>query len=301
MHYTTSSKVKTLGVVPYLNTEPFLAFLELEGHQLLKQSPAELEQSYQRGKVQAALLPVLSLFRGVKGYIVDGMCIGSHSEARSVLVFLNSALEKVKKVGLDESSLSSRYLTQLLFQEYYHLDCQFELGNPKNWMKSSIKNSMKDQKDQKDQKDRIKESVDAYLLIGDLALLHRKDRIDKKDKKNRTKNQNHANDSEQKNFLDLGQVWNEWTGFPFIFAVWLSKERDFSLKKSLLESLDKGKKSIQTIVQKRFTKPEGWEYNYLEKNLFYILDDEGKKALFFYQEALYRAGLLPELLPLCFY
>jgi chorismate dehydratase len=79
---------------------------------------------------------------------------------------------------------------------------------------------------------------DALLLIGDAAL-----------------NNRHGLPSYPLVF-DLGEVWREWTGLPFVFARWIVR-RDLNpeaiafLKKLITQSLELGLQRIDDIAAKR--------------------------------------------------
>jgi chorismate dehydratase len=61
---------------------------------------------------------------------------------------------------------------------------------------------------------------DAFLLIGDEALLHR------------------AGVKGYPYLADLGEVWNDWTDLPFVFARWVArKEMPASEKNQLCQAL----------------------------------------------------------------
>ncbi len=144
--------MKTLGLVPYLNTLPLVYFLK--GYDFIRAVPSKLCSLFHEGHLEAALLPVYELFTKPTGLIVKDISISTHVEAGSVLLFLKRPIDSVKLVAIDQSSLSSKHLLKLLMMEYYALDCQYEEHTPKYILQNT-------------------DSYDAYLLIGDEAIYHR--------------------------------------------------------------------------------------------------------------------------------
>jgi chorismate dehydratase len=79
---------------------------------------------------------------------------------------------------------------------------------------------------------------DALLLIGDEALRHRDGR------------------EGYPCMTDLGEVWHELTGLPFVFAVWvvrkpLSEEQKLRLEKAVSRSLEAGYRRFDEAVTER--------------------------------------------------
>jgi len=77
---------------------------------------------------------------------------------------------------------------------------------------------------------------DAWLLIGDAALRARR-----------------TVERDGLYLLDLGKTWEEWTGLPFVYAVWtvrasLPTEEKARLEAFLERSLEEGERSIDAIT-----------------------------------------------------
>jgi chorismate dehydratase len=77
---------------------------------------------------------------------------------------------------------------------------------------------------------------DAFLLIGDEALIHR----------NGVKDYPYV--------ADLGMVWHEWTGLPFVFARWVvRRELDPAVRAELVsrieESIATGWREFDRVVE----------------------------------------------------
>lgn len=126
--------------------------------------------------------------------------------------------------------------------------------------------------------------ADAALLIGDPALELRRHRV-----------------------LDLGEIWTEMTGLPFVYACWTG--RDGALTRGdiakLVEAKEKGRRAISQIAedyaaQTGAMRPEFYA-NYLTRNIRYDLGDaelEGLRRFYAYSAEL---GLIDSPPPLRFY
>lgn len=76
--------------------------------------------------------------------------------------------------------------------------------------------------------------------------------------------------------LDLGEEWNHLTDLPFVFALWVGRER-FSTQTAdiIRESIDQFKSNPQEVVEeaeRRVAWPRGAAANYLRQMIEYRLD-----------------------------
>jgi chorismate dehydratase len=103
-----------------------------------------------------------------------------------------------RNVLISRSSMTSVALLELLFESVWRTTPRFVPGDAE----------VSDVSDPRD------ESTDARLVIGDAALVlgSQRDRYP--------------------HVYDLGQMWKEWTGQPFVFAVWVA-QRTTNVRKAL--------------------------------------------------------------------
>jgi chorismate dehydratase len=105
-----------------------------------------------------------------------------------------------RNVIVSRSSMTSVALLELLFENVWHARPRFVPGDAE--IKDVVVDSAVD--------------ADARLVIGDAALVLG------------------SNHRERYPFVyDLGQTWKDWTGQPFVFAVWVA-QRSTSVKEALL-------------------------------------------------------------------
>lgn len=143
-----------IGVVPYLNVLPLIDGLEdIVGVTLHEGSPVQLEVDLDRGVLDAALVPIVTLFDRPHLAMFPFAGIASEEEAGSVLFFKRPGAE-IRKVAYDRGSRASFLLLRFLLL----LD-----GIKPEWIPMDPNLN------------KMLESADGALLIGDAALTHAKD------------------------------------------------------------------------------------------------------------------------------
>ncbi len=171
-----------IGKIPYLNSILFFHGLENEPDirlQLLV--PRALSSAAQENEVDAGPVPLVTVWEIEDRFVPLGdFCISTVDRARSILFFSKRPFEQLDgaEIGVtNETSTSVRLLRALLAHAWRVRPARFT---------------------------RVDESAnDAFLLIGDEALVHRRGVKD------------------YPYLADLGEVWNKWTGLPFVFARWV--------------------------------------------------------------------------------
>lgn len=78
---------------------------------------------------------------------------------------------------------------------------------------------------------------------------------------------------------DLGQIWKNWTGLPFVFAVWVARASvTEDVAKALNDCLRFGIENISTVIDQ--VNSESLDLlSYFRQNIRYHLDDAHKEAL----------------------
>jgi len=103
---------------------------------------------------------------------------------------------------------------------------------------------------------------------------------------------------------DLGEAWHSWTGLPFVFALWLVRERvaqsrAIQLNKlhgALLRARDTGLSKLDVCAEKARRVLGGMELDLLEyfQGLTFSLEEGHIKGLNLFFEELAKAGLIKE-------
>jgi chorismate dehydratase len=171
-----------IGAVNYLNTKPLIYGLgDLLPHaEIVLDIPSRLAEGLSAGELDVALIPVIEYFRGQHYRLVPDISIASEGAVLSVTLFSRVPWARIRRVALDEGSRTSAALTRILLSRRYGVEAQ------------SIPLAMDTEPERLD--------VDAVLLIGDRAMRACLPGFDFA--------------------FDLGQEWYQWTGLPFVFAVW---------------------------------------------------------------------------------
>jgi len=86
-------------------------------------------------------------------------------------------------------------------------------------------------------------------------------------------------------FLDLGSEWKDFTGKPFVYAVWVCRKEDSrkeEIQKVLLEACEKGKKAISSIARRESSRlgiSEQYGISYLTDCISFSLGTKEQAAL----------------------
>jgi chorismate dehydratase len=171
-----------IGAVNYLNTKPLICDLEelAPSAELVLDVPSRLADGLRRGRLDVALIPVIEYFRGGSYRILPDLSIASRGPVLSVTLFSRSPWTGIRRVALDEGSRTSAALTQILLRRRY--------GVRPEVVPLPLDHGAEEA------------DADAVLLIGDRAM--------------------HACLPGFAHAYDLGQEWYDWTGLPFVYAVW---------------------------------------------------------------------------------
>lgn len=178
-----------VGIVNYLNTRPLIYGLQRppmsEKIELIGDYPARIADMLLHDEIDVGLVPVAVLKKMPEYYIVGDYCIGTEGEIASVALFSEVPVHEIKKVYLDYQSRTSVELLKFLMREYWGIDPEIVQAEDESFREKLT-------------------GTTAGLVIGDRAFEQRK----------------------KSTFIyDLGSEWRAITGLPFVFAVWVSKQK----------------------------------------------------------------------------
>ncbi len=177
-----------LGHIAYSNCIPVHSlFLEREvkGVELRRGVPSALNAELRAGTLDVAPSSSIEYARNADRYrLIPGFAIGSVGALGSVVLESDRPIEALdgQEVVLPTASATSVVLLRVL------LETRFGLRPLYRWQ------------EQDDEVDPFAAGAAAALWIGDVAL-HRAARS-------------------SRTIYDLGELWTEWTGLPFVFALW---------------------------------------------------------------------------------
>lgn len=256
-----------VGAVSYLNTKPLIWQFEqlAPGAELILDYPSRLADRLAAGSLDVALIPSIEFF-GDPGYtIVSNACIACRGPVMSVKLFSRVPLERIQTLALDEGSRTSVALVQILLNERIGLRPRLE--------HLPLGKSVGDTK------------TDAVLLIGDRAM--------------------HSPGGPFAAVWDLGEQWRQWSGLPFVFAMWVARAGvDLQGVETVLgEARDRGLEHLGEIAAVEAA-PLGLTERecvaYLRDNLYFYLGPNEQRGLELFYRRASALGLAPDGLDLGF-
>lgn len=214
------------------------------------------------GEVVAALVPVIEYQRTPDAEIVPGVCVGSHSAVRSVvIVSKREKLEDVRSVALDQSSRTSQALVSIIFKEFLRFEPTWQVCGP--------------------DVDAMLAANDAALIIGDPAM-----RISREDV----------------SIFDLATVWHEHTDTGFVFAMWMARGGAAINSVHFAEARDEGLANLDRIAAKDEDVPlsVSEKKDYLTTNIAFSLDTQLESGMHLFFELAAKHKLIEQNKPLRF-
>ncbi len=179
-----------LGKIGFLNILPVYYALEKgvveHPFEIVEGSPSELNRMMSRGELGISAVSSLEYGHNYRKYLlVPGLSISSVGEVKSVVLFSNYPIRELdgREILVTSKSYTSVYLLKLLFNRYWYASPRYTETRAVEYPVECNRHS-------------------ALLAIGDDALRLRKMKAYRYE-------------------VDLGSTWYEWTGKPFVFAVWV--------------------------------------------------------------------------------
>jgi chorismate dehydratase len=112
----------TLGCVPFLNAKPLVAkFLLRDEHaaDVVFEQPAILGPMVSRGEVDAAIASSFFVVQDPTLRIASGVSISSRNAVESVRLFSKVPFSEITSLALDNASMTSNHLAQIILAEIY--------------------------------------------------------------------------------------------------------------------------------------------------------------------------------------
>jgi chorismate dehydratase len=247
-----------IGAVNYLNTKPLICDLDelAPEAELVLDLPSRLADDLAAGRLDVALIPIIEYFRADGYTVVPDIAIATRGPVLSVTLFSRVPWTGIRRVALDVGSRTSAALTQVLLQRRYGVHPEV------------VPLPLDRQAEDAD--------ADAVLLIGDRAM------------RACLPGFAHA--------FDLGQEWFDWTGLPFVFAVWAVRPGvDLGgVARALTEAKRRGQVQTGVIAQREAPKlglDAGFCRRYLSNILHFDLGPRELAGLHHYYMLACELGL----------
>ena len=196
-----------IGRIPYINCYPVYGAIDrgivsLDA-ELVDGVPTDLNRRMAAGSLDISVVSAVEYAREADRYLLlPDLAISCDGPVRSVMLFSTRPATELtsRDVIVSKSSMTSVALLELLFENVWHSRPRFVPGDA----------------EVKDVVIAGSHGADARLVIGDAALVLG------------------SNHRDRYPFVyDLGQTWKDWTGQPFVFAVWVA-QRATDVKEALV-------------------------------------------------------------------
>ncbi|MCH5330652.1 MAG: menaquinone biosynthesis protein [Alistipes sp.] len=235
-----------ITAVSYLNTIPFIYGLKhasVFGSDILLCPPAQCADNYSSRLADVALLPAAVVPQLKDARIITDYCIGAVQAVRTVELMSDCAIKNIRRIFLDPHSRTSIQLLRWLAAKVWRISPE--------WcpLEGGYDNLQQ----------RAREG-DAFLLIGD-KVFEREHLFTYK--------------------TDLAEAWQQATGLPFCFAVWVARNgTPYSVIDELQHAFTFGVEHIyESVLEFGFGDKPYNAYEYLTRNIDFLLDENKRKAL----------------------
>lgn len=206
-----------LGRIPWINAAPVNAAMDRglvqPPESVISATAAELNDLLAAGELDLSAVSAVEYARGAAGYhLLPDLAISCDGPVHSVALFSKRPLADLEGATVlrTASSRTSVLLLELLCRHVWHVQPRFATARAEPNDLGTLQSL----------------PHEAVLVIGDAALhLRASGRYPVQ--------------------VDLGSAWKEWTGLPFVFAVWAARRdadrsQALSLHQRLLVSRDWG-------------------------------------------------------------
>lgn len=223
----------SVGRIPYINCYPVYGAIDrgivaLDAT-LVDGVPTRLNCLMSEGQLDVSVVSAVEYARDASRYLVlPNLAISCDGPVRSVMLFSRVDIRKLsgKRVLVSRSSMTSVALLELLFANVWNVRPEFVAGDA----------------ELVDIEHFADEPHEARLVIGDAAL--------------RLFNATAPGGSMHAMYpvrADLGQEWKNWTGLPFVFAVWVAQRTSpladvLRVHQALVASRDWGLNNLNTLA-----------------------------------------------------
>lgn len=219
-----------VGRIPYINCYPVYGAIDrgvvkLDAS-LVDGTPSELNGRIARGDLDVSVVSAVEYARDSSRYVLlPDLAVSCDGPVRSVMLFSRHRAEDLggRQVLVSRSSMTSVALLELLFENVWQCAPRFVPGDAElsdvRWFE--------------------REEHDARLVIGDAALLL---------------GAGTPGAPRYPHLYDLGAMWKEWTGLPFVFAVWVALRSTpvkpaLAVHAALIESRDWGLAHLDELAR----------------------------------------------------
>ncbi len=260
----SGSSADAIGIVgvQFLNARPLLAGLEAGipapfPYRFGVAEPSACAERLAAGESVAGLVPVAALPTMPAVQACSELGVACHHEVTSVLLLSRVPLEEIRTLAAHTASRTSVTLARLLLAERWGAHPELVPARPP--LPAML------------------ERADAAVIIGDPALaVHGRSGLLE---------------------VDLAGAWAEWTGLPFVFAVWgVRSGAPEGLAELLMRSLEFAEANWEELLPAWASShrvPLAEARRYLERTLHHRLGQDERAGMEAFLARAAAAGLLP--------
>ncbi len=249
-----------IGAVSYLNSKPLIEGLAelVPRARLILDLPSRLADRLASSELDVALIPSVEAVLDPDYEVVSDACVAARGPVLSVKLYSRVHPGMIRTLALDEGSRTSSALVRIMLAERF--------GVLPDLQPLPLQLPPRDVQ------------TDALLMIGDRAI---------------------PTPSETFHTVwDLGEEWSNWTGLPFVFAMWVTR-RGSNLGRvapALERARDYGVQHIPDIAVReapQLSLSREVALSYLSRNLHFRLGSAELSGLRLFYDLAARQGFVP--------
>ena len=264
-----------IGEIPYANLFPIFYTLKKDcdcsAYEFVEGAPSRVNKLLRDGEIALSPSSSIEYLKNPSLYkVIEGHSISSRGAVGSILLFTREFIEDLGDTVIQVSSQSetSIALLDIILQKFYNIKCELRTSESPE-----------------------KSGAASFLLIGDDAL------------KYSTEERGDSGVGERLVY-DLGEIWYQKTGLPFVFALWIAraevyeKDGQRDLLSRFTNDLDSAKntalRNLESIAAHSPMRAfmSGDDILAYWNRLDYELTDEHKKGLELFRQYLVELELL---------
>jgi len=211
-----------IGKIPYANLFPIFYALENEcdcsSYEFVEAVPSVVNKMLRDGVIDVSPSSSIEYLRKPSFYqIIDGHSISSEGPIGSIFLFSNKRITELHNsvINVSFQSETSVALLDIILRKFYGIQYKFQVSqNPEN------------------------SGAEAFLLIGDDAM------------KYGLRFTVHGS----RLIYDIGEIWYDMTGLPFIFALWMARKDLEESKADLLRKFINDLNMARDVALKNLTR-----------------------------------------------
>ncbi len=250
-----------IGAVQYLNSRPLIECLPdlFPEADIVTDVPSRLADGLSDGLFDVALVPSVETLRLPGARVVSDACVACDGPVRSVKLLGRVPPERITTLAIDDGSRTSAALARILLQEKFGVEPKLQA--------LAIGAAV------------AETSADAAVVIGDRAMA--------------------PVGGEFAFVWDLGAEWFDWTGMPFVFAMWTAGPQvDVDgLRERFAEARDRGVQRCAEIARREAAGLKISEkdcLSYLQEALVFQLGRRQREGLLRFGRLAVAHGLVPK-------